>query len=263
MHPILATQRRLLLYLLAWTPILGLLVYLSSAVTGLPAWWALEVFAPACLVFAFVCLSPWQICRARPLRPGQAAPLLYLFLGAGTAGSLAFLGTAVSVAYATSRASGAARRRGGDAVRHGRRCCTCSPPACIMPRWRWRHRSEAERRAAEARALAREAELQSLRIQLNPHFLFNSLHSIAALATLDGARAREMCIRLADFLRRSLGLGERDSIPLREELALARQYLEVEQVRFGARLRVESDRARIARIAACRRCCCSRWWRTP
>src|SRR5260370_12621204 len=45
-----------------------------------------------------------------------------------------------------------------------------------------------------------------------------------------------MCIRLADFLRSSLGLGERDSIPLREELALARSYLEVEQVRFGARL---------------------------
>ena len=64
---------------------------------------------------------------------------------------------------------------------------------------------EAERREAEARTLAREAELQSLKIQLNPHFLFNSLHSISALATLDGARAREMCIRLADFLRSSLG----------------------------------------------------------
>ena len=66
---------------------------------------------------------------------------------------------------------------------------------------------EAERREAEARTLAREAELQSLRFQLNPHFLFNSLHSISALATVDGAQARVMCIRLADFLRSSLGLG--------------------------------------------------------
>jgi len=99
----------------------------------------------------------------------------------------------------------------------------------------------AAQRAAEARTLARDAELQALRMQLNPHFLFNSLHSIAALATLDGARAREMCVRLAEFLRSSLGLGGRDSVPLGEEVALARSYLEVEQVRFGERLRVDED----------------------
>jgi LytS/YehU family sensor histidine kinase len=97
---------------------------------------------------------------------------------------------------------------------------------------------EAEAREAEARNLARDAQLYALRMQINPHFLFNSLNSIAALAVADGARAREMCIRLSDFLRTSLGLGERDSIPLAEELVLARSYLDVEQVRFGLRLRV-------------------------
>jgi len=100
---------------------------------------------------------------------------------------------------------------------------------------------DAERQAAEARTLAREAQLQALKFQLNPHFLFNSLHSIAALTTLDSVRAREMCVRLSDFLRSSLGLGEREVIPLREELALARNYLDVEQVRFGDRLRVETE----------------------
>jgi two-component system sensor histidine kinase AlgZ len=99
----------------------------------------------------------------------------------------------------------------------------------------------AERRAAEARTLAREAQLQALKFQINPHFLFNSLHSIAALATLDGPRAREMCVRLAEFLRSSLGLENRERIPLEEELALARSYLEVERVRFGERLRVQEQ----------------------
>jgi two-component system sensor histidine kinase AlgZ len=80
-----------------------------------------------------------------------------------------------------------------------------------------------------------------LRMQLNPHFLFNCLHSISALATRDGVRAREMCVRLAAFLRTSLGLGDRDSIPLSEELLLARSYLDVEQVQFGKRLRVETE----------------------
>jgi LytS/YehU family sensor histidine kinase len=99
----------------------------------------------------------------------------------------------------------------------------------------------AEARAAEARTLARDAELLSLRIQLNPHFLFNSLHSISALTTVDGPRAREMCLRLAAFLRTSLGLRNRESIPLVEELALARSYLDVERVRFGARMKVNEE----------------------
>jgi LytS/YehU family sensor histidine kinase len=80
-----------------------------------------------------------------------------------------------------------------------------------------------------------------LKAQINPHFLFNSLHSISALTTVDAGRARDMCIRLSDFLRSSLRLGERLTIPFREELALARNYLDVEQVRFGGRLRVVQD----------------------
>jgi two-component system, LytTR family, sensor histidine kinase AlgZ len=58
---------------------------------------------------------------------------------------------------------------------------------------------------------------------------------------MDARIPRDMCIRLADFLRSSLGTGDRETIPLREELALARRYLDVEQVRFGARLRVEEE----------------------
>ena len=93
----------------------------------------------------------------------------------------------------------------------------------------------------ESEIQARDAELRALKAQINPHFLFNSLNSITALTTVDPARAREMCIRLSDFLRNTLGLGERESISWREELALSRAYLEVEQVRFGSRLQVEID----------------------
>jgi LytS/YehU family sensor histidine kinase len=93
----------------------------------------------------------------------------------------------------------------------------------------------------KAEVLARESELKALKAQINPHFLFNSLNSISALTAVDAARARDMCIRLSDFLRNSLRLGERITIPFSEELALARTYLEVEQVRFGQRLRVAQD----------------------
>ncbi len=100
---------------------------------------------------------------------------------------------------------------------------------------------EAQARALEARVLARDAELKALRAQVNPHFLFNCLHSVSALTTSNPAKAREMCILLADFLRTTLRLGGKETITLEEELVLVRGYLAIEKVRFGARVHMEED----------------------
>jgi two-component system sensor histidine kinase AlgZ len=236
MHPILASRRRLLFYLLAWTPVLALLVYVSWMAGGVTWWAAAEVLAPACLLFAFACLSPWYIGHARPLRWSNLTELLFTWGAASVAGSLLLVGgvwLAASVLRQGRPQLGPLFGMGvvlyllSGGVHYAALAAEAS--------------QEAARRAAEARTLARDAELQALRMQINPHFLFNCLHSIAALATVDGARAREMCVRLSDFLRSSLGLGGRESVPLGEELALARGYLEVEQVRFGDRLRVDED----------------------
>src|SRR5262249_22647218 len=91
----------------------------------------------------------------------------------------------------------------------------------------------------EAAVQAHDAELRALKAQIQPHFLFNSLNSIAALTSSDASKAREMAILLSDFLRRTLGLGEKTTVPLADELELTRTYLEVERVRFGKRLRVD------------------------
>jgi LytS/YehU family sensor histidine kinase len=100
---------------------------------------------------------------------------------------------------------------------------------------------EAEARALQAGILAREAELKALKAQVNPHFLFNSLNSISALTSSDPAKAREMCVLLGDFLRRTLGLGEKSAIPLEEELSLVHSFLAVEKVRFGARIKMDEN----------------------
>lgn len=97
-----------------------------------------------------------------------------------------------------------------------------------------------ERRALEAEIAGREAELRALRAQIDPHFLFNSLNSISGLVGIDPQSARSMCQKLGDFLRDSLTLGGAGRIPLSREIALVRQYLEIEQVRFGSRLLVGS-----------------------
>ena len=100
---------------------------------------------------------------------------------------------------------------------------------------------EAETRAMETGIQARDAELRALKAQINPHFLFNSLNSISALTIVDPTRAREMCLLLAEFLRMTLGMGEKAVIPFSEELALVERFLAIEKVRFGTRLTLQEE----------------------
>jgi LytS/YehU family sensor histidine kinase len=97
--------------------------------------------------------------------------------------------------------------------------------------------SEAEKEALQASVLLKEAELRALRMQINPHFLFNSLNSISALTAVDPPGARRMCVSLADFFRTSLALANRPLISVEEELSLVEAFLSIEQVRFGSRLK--------------------------
>ena len=104
-----------------------------------------------------------------------------------------------------------------------------------------------ERQLTDARWTAQQAQLAALRYQLNPHFLFNSLNSISALIVTKRNRdAEEVTDRLSSFLRASLACDPARLIPLREELWLSEEYLEIEAVRFNDRLEVEIDCAREA-----------------
>ncbi|VVT03244.1 sensor histidine kinase [Erythrobacter sp. EC-HK427] len=100
----------------------------------------------------------------------------------------------------------------------------------------------AERREQEFRNAAKAAELRSLRYQVNPHFLFNTLNSLSALVLTSRTQAAEKMIQmLSTFYRRSLAEDTTADVPLREEVALQRLYLEIEAVRFPLRLVAEYD----------------------
>jgi len=93
--------------------------------------------------------------------------------------------------------------------------------------------------AGEARLLAQQAQLAALRARLNPHFLYNALHSVGALVGRDPRRADQALERLGDLLRYVLDAGDR--VPFRREWAFVQDYLAFEQLRLGERLRVESN----------------------
>jgi two-component system LytT family sensor kinase len=102
-------------------------------------------------------------------------------------------------------------------------------------------------RSLQATALATQAQLQMLRYQLNPHFLFNALNSIRALVREDQAKAEQMVAELSDFLRYSLQRHEGRDVPLGAELEAVEHYLTLEHIRFEDKLVAEIDADQAAR----------------
>lgn len=100
---------------------------------------------------------------------------------------------------------------------------------------------EANKRKELAEQMTKDAELLKLRQQLQPHFLFNSLNSISALAGSQPEKARHMIQQLSDFLRGTLKRDEHQLVSLQEELSHLALYLEIEKVRFGHRLQTAVD----------------------
>jgi hypothetical protein len=233
MHPIFCKKARFAGYMLVWVLIGILLTGLLHMPGTLSLRESAELAAPLCVLYAFFCLTPWYMCRHLPLRTTNPLKLIVQHLGA----ALLACGVWVRLASFIARQGMHANARFQSEMPHlvavGLLLYTVSVALHYM--------QLAQQASRDAELLARDAELRALKAQINPHFLFNSLNSITALTTVDPARAREMCIRLSDFLRNTLGLGEREAITWREELALSRTYLDVEQVRFGSRLRVEID----------------------
>jgi hypothetical protein len=244
MHPILAHPSRLAVYVAIWIP-LGVLLAALLALQGALGWTdALLAAVPLSIAYGFLCLSAWYVTRGSPVdRAGgwRVAPtaIASSFLSSAVWLLLArgWMGLIVSL---TRREDVQGSFRTGAPTLFGfgfllyLLAMAVSYLAAAFTASR-----DAEHRGLELQVLAREAELRALRAQIDPHFLFNSLQSISALTAGDPGAARRMCLLLADFLRDTLALGAQARIPLASELALARRFLAIEQVRFGHRLRID------------------------
>src|ERR1700741_5395592 len=246
MHPILGQLRRLIPYLLGWLPLAGMLVYLLAVPGGLTWMEAFALGVPLCLLYGFMCLSAWYSCRWTPLERISALQLALTHLLAETVVSGFWILSAKALGHVLSDFSAFSglepRLSKNRPLLFGTGILLyLLAVAFFYVLLAVQQSQEAKEREMKAGVLARDAELRALKAQVNPHFLFNSLNSISALTSSDSAKAREMCVLLGDFLRRTLGLGEKAAIPLEEELSLIRSFLAVEKVRFGARIQMEEN----------------------
>jgi sensor histidine kinase YesM len=241
MHPILADWRRFGAYLAAWA-LVGALVGGQLVLAAPFAWMEALVFAvPLALVFGFVGLGAFWVCQAAPLRLSRLLRSLGAQLVAASVSAVVWLAAARAWASLLDRLDVfpgiLARQLQVAPLLLGLGVALFLLTSALHYLLLALGASQAaERRALELEIASREAELRALRAQIHPHFLFNSLNSINALIAARPEEARRLCVGLADFLRRSLTVGTRESIPLAEELDIAVQLLAIEKVRFGERL---------------------------
>ena len=241
MHPILADWSRLGAYLAAWG-LVGALIAVQLAFAGPFAW--VEAFAiavPLALLFGFAGLGAYWVCQAAPLQLAQLPRSLGTQLVAAIVSAALWLAAARGWAALLERLDVfpglVAKQLQVAPLLLGLGFALFLLTAALNYLLMAIGASQlAERRALQFEIASREAELRALRAQIHPHFLFNSLNSINALIAAKPEEARRLCVLLGDFLRRSLTLGSRETIPLAEELDLALQLLSIEKVRFGERL---------------------------
>jgi two-component system, LytTR family, sensor histidine kinase AlgZ len=246
MHPIFIQLRRLALYLVVWVFVGLLLAYLLTVSHDISSTDALVLALPLCIFYSFICLSAWYSCRGNLPEKYSLGRLLATHITTGFFASIIWAFAAAGLAHGLSKTAAfnglSHRFRPEIPLIFGTGLLLyLLSVAFYYIVISVEASRDAEARVMKASVLARDAELRALKAQVNPHFLFNSLNSISALTSSDPAKAREMCILLGDFLRRTLGLGEKAAIPLEEELSLIRAFLAVEKVRFGARIQMEEN----------------------
>ncbi|WP_457391654.1 sensor histidine kinase [Roseateles sp. P5_E1] len=246
MHPLLVHRRGLAACLLAAALAGTALAALLGRQGPVDFAWALAWALPLSTVLSFVALSLYHLCRSQPFGAGRWPRAL-----AARIAAVLLLGGAALALAAGWNAAGLALGRPAGLV-------TMTPATwgflllanlILLTLSVLAHdlllavesAQASATREAEARLLARDMELQLLRLQIDPHFLFNSLNSISALTSFDPAGARQMSIDLAQFFRQTLALAGRERIRLEDELDLIGHYLAIERQRLGDKLRSAID----------------------
>jgi hypothetical protein len=240
----LKNQHRI--YKVAALPIAAILAFVLHTPGGLTWLQAGTLGFGLAVIGELISLPAWYSCRIAPIQRTLIWRLLATHVVAAQILSLLWLGAGILLARALSFVPALQ----GIEARFAERTAIVYSAGCVFyllavsfhyVSLAQEATHEVEARAMQTSIQARDAELKALKAQINTPFLFNSLNSISALTSIDPVRARDMCVLLGDFLRLTLGLGEKTSVRLSEELELLQKYMAIEKVRFGARLTMHEE----------------------
>jgi two-component system, LytTR family, sensor histidine kinase AlgZ len=243
MHPILSTLRSLVLYTATWFFISLLFAWALMATQSTNWIRALCFTTPLMQLYGFILTSGYYLCRSLPLSSRKISHITVVFCSASFISALAWLGICLlwnsflndihlfpySIDIGTTFSL---------IIFLIGMLLYLSSLLAYDVLIAFENIRDAERRELSSQLLARDAELQMLRNQINPHFLFNSLNSISALTSFDATAARSMTIELGSFYRKTLSLSTHQKIAFCEELELCEHYLAIEKIRFDEKLHI-------------------------
>ncbi len=249
-HPLLTPLRNLYLYLVVWAVIasMHLIVLLFNQQIGL--WWSLKDSLVFNALFAALGLCFWYTCKYISLEKKSVQRVLTSHLSASMLVSLVWVGA--SHTFLTQLLAPELDAQPFTVYKLflddslvwrmliGVLFYFVLASFYYLTIYSYNLREQTLKRA-EMKVLVHQAELKSLKFQINPHFIFNSLNSINSLTQTAPEKAGEMTVKLADYLRYTLSHNERQKYPLSEELNSARLYLDIEKIRFGDKLQYVED----------------------
>ena len=244
MHPFLKSPLYVLLMGLLWSPIVLCAVILESGLSGLPFLESLILIGPAIVLELFVVISLWFPCKAISFEKYNM--IRFILRHAFSAAVLIAVWLMASGLYSelldVLTKNGIWRARFNDAfpllIGIGLFLYFLFSLIYYLILTQEKSR-KVEQQALKSRLEASRAELMSLKTSIHPHFLFNSMTALSTLTQTSPEMAHRMCLQLSDFLRYSLDYGNQDWVHVKDEIEHIENYLEIEKIRLGERLKLD------------------------
>jgi sensor histidine kinase YesM len=251
MNPFLKSPRQLLILGLLWSPLCFGVIILHSSLTATPLFHSAVFLVPLLIIELFFCISFWWICKNVPIHESSLFEVILTHSFSATIVTAAWLllqflySRLLESLIKTVKWNSIFIRSLPLMIALGLflYLISCFFYYLVLAMDRSR---EAEKSALEQKLHAAEAELKALKATINPHFLFNSLTALNELIKKSPRDAGRMCMSIADFLRHTVRHTETDLITVEEELKHIKNYLEIEKIRLGERLRVQIKREKAA-----------------
>ena len=244
MHPLLNQPKKLLFVILIWLPIIVSFISVESTISGTPWLHSALLFGPMLFLELFILLSTWYVCRTIPLEAGKI--FNFIFKHGGTALVMNAIWLQITMMYSETLVLMNVSEVWREYFNRAFPLLLATGVlfyflACLFHYLliTLENSRQAEQEAIENHLLASRAELESLKSTIHPHFLFNSLTALSTLTLTSAEKANKMCIQLSDFLRYSLQYGKNEFVTVEDELNHINNYLGVEQVRLGNRLKLK------------------------